>query len=274
MLVSRVAKYLLSRGRKYGLKAIAKIQKLKATSQLELLNLWLSRGSSSRVLIVLDACRFDYFINEASSLLARGKLTKAWSPASCTIDWLKICFPGFYKHVRVISAHPYLNSKGITTLGYRAVNHFLRHNIVDVWDWGWDENLKTVPPSTVYKAFKEQDDGEMKTIIWFVQPHGPWIGKTKLPIPKRSKKKLAVGAEILEKVKKGEITVSRLREAYRDNLRLVLEYVNKIVKETEGGIIITSDHGEMLGEYRLFLHPCRIECKILRLVPWLEVRGE
>ncbi|RLI40500.1 hypothetical protein DRO64_08910, partial [Candidatus Bathyarchaeota archaeon] len=70
------------------------------------------------------------------------------------------------------------------------------------------------------------------------------------------------------------ITVSRLREAYRDNLRLVLEYVNKIVKETEGGIIITSDHGEMLGEYRLFLHPCRIECKILRLVPWLEVRGE
>jgi len=132
--------------------------------------------------------------------------------------------------------------------------------------------LNTVAASAVYEAYQARDDGKKRTKTRLIQPHGPWIGKTKLLVSGKPRGKHAVNAEIVEKVKRGEITISRLREAYRDNLRLVLEYVEKIVKESEGGVIITSDHGEMLGEYRLFLHPCGIECKILRQVPWLELR--
>ena len=185
MFLNEIVRYLLSRGRKYGLKAIAKFQKLGIISQLKLLNSWLSTRSNPRLLIVLDACRFDYFISEAASLIAQGRLTEVWSPASCTADWLKTCFSGFYENVRVVSGTPFLNSKGVTVLGYRATDHFRKRNIIDVWDWGWDEDLKTVPPSAVYEAFKERDDGKTKTIIWFMQPHGPWIGKTKLLVSEK-----------------------------------------------------------------------------------------
>ena len=47
-----------------------------------------------------------------------------------------------------------------------------------------------------------------------------------------------------------------LREAYKENLRIVLDYLAKLCKKFSGNkIIITADHGELLGEEGAYEHP-------------------
>jgi membrane-anchored protein YejM (alkaline phosphatase superfamily) len=69
-----------------------------------------------------------------------------------------------------------------------------------------------------------------------------------------------------------------LRKAYRANLRLVLETIENYKDIFKGNVVITSDHGEMLGEYdkklktQFYLHsPTFPEWAITKLkdVPWL-----
>ena len=99
-------------------------------------------------LIVLDACRFDYF-SEIYGDFFDGKMEKIISVGCSTIEWLKRSFTDYYSDVIYISANPYVNSKmGIA--GFDAKRHF--YKVVDVWDFGWDSELGTVPPREVNKA--------------------------------------------------------------------------------------------------------------------------
>ena len=64
-----------------------------------------------------------------------------------------------------------------------------------------------------------------------------------------------------------------LREYYEDNLVLVLEAVKKLVGHLEGTIVITADHGTMLGEKNLYNHWPNSKERILREVPWLIIEN-
>lgn len=232
-------------------------------------------NKESFLLIILDACRYDYFEEYNKNLelnCCQSILRSVWSPASVTFLWVKRCLCGKYDSIKVFSTHPILNSRGITVHGYRALDHFSKRNIIDVWDFGWDDKLGTVPPWNVNKAVKDEGLAE-KNIVWYLQPHGPWIGKTSLMIPVEEIKSQNKPIEwiVLDKVKKGEFNIELLKKAYKDNLELVLKYVNKIIKNYGDKIVITADHGEMLGEYGIWFHPTLIKSPELRIVPWLEI---
>ncbi len=62
-----------------------------------------------------------------------------------------------------------------------------------------------------------------------------------------------------------------LRKAYEENLRYALAQVKILSQQLEGEIIVTSDHGEFLGEDGMYGHPKSSENPILRNVPWLVV---
>jgi len=73
-----------------------------------------------------------------------------------------------------------------------------------------------------------------------------------------------------------------LIEAYKENLRIVLDYVAKLCRKLSGNIVITSDHGELLGEEGAYEHPngpidkifnnlFSKRKKILQEIPWLKV---
>jgi len=210
-------------------------------------------------LIVLDAARADYFQEEN---WISGHYKTVTSPASMTIVWLSTVFPGFYD-ITFYASTPYVHAKL-----WNARKHFRK--VVDVWDFGWDDQLCTVPPWNVYEAAKEADS---KSLIWFMQPHLPAIGRKKLA-PKWSKQKFEHGGlgdiVVIEQLKRGEITAEDVRLGYRENLKLVLVYVEKLIRELDGKIVVTSDHGEFLGENGHWLHP-NIDHEVLRKVPWLEV---
>jgi len=103
--------------------------------------------------------------------ISRDFYSVASSPAFDTINFLKRAFPGWYE-VEVYSAHPFLNSRGFPIEGWVAKDHFT--TIYDVWRI-WDPEEGTCPPSTVVD-WVERKPPEGRSLIWFVQPHWPWIG--------------------------------------------------------------------------------------------------
>jgi len=66
--------------------------------------------------------------------------------------------------------------------------------------------------------------------------------------------------------------VAGLRKAYTINLLIVLEILTYVLENLDGRIVITSDHGEFLGEKNMFRHPCGVEDPILRHVPYFIVK--
>ena len=62
-----------------------------------------------------------------------------------------------------------------------------------------------------------------------------------------------------------------LQKAYRENLEIVLHQVARLVESLSGKIIVTSDHGEMLGENHRYCHWARSSCRLLREIPWLVI---
>jgi len=229
------------------------------------------------ILCVLDACRYDSFNNLYKEFLD-GELSKVKSPGSNTAEWLHKTWTEKYE-ATYISTNPYIN-KGLKLLGkkyghWEAKNHF--KNIHDIFLSEWDPNLGTVPPWNVNKTVLNLKQ-RSNLIIHYIQPHLPYIGKTKVffPVPLEEKRKFTVQAHLIDKeMKSGKITQKKLKEAYEDNLRLVLLYVAKLIPHLKGKIVITSDHGELLDtSAKKPWHFAGSENTILREVPWLELNGD
>lgn len=102
-------------------------------------------------LVILDACRYDFFQNNYRDFL-EGSLRKVNSNAVHTGEWLKNTFDNYGRDVAYISATPCVNSLGVSLektnpywgIDWTATEHFSK--IIDVWDFGWSERLETVPP--------------------------------------------------------------------------------------------------------------------------------
>lgn len=224
-------------------------------------------------LIILDACRYDIFKDLVSKFLPKGKLEKKISEGSTTIEWLKKNFNEYYPDTIYVSANPYISDIG----DFKASDYFFK--VEKVWDYGWDENLQTVPPERVTKAAlkSSRKHPDKKMIIHYIQPHAPYIGDKKIVGDKFSLRwndedpRIAPWGVIGEAIDVG-IDLQEIKDAYKENLKLVLKECNNIVRELEGRIIISADHGELLGEKFLLGHPGGIYIKELVEVPWFTIR--
>lgn len=256
------------------------------------------------VLIILDACRYDIFRDNYSDFL-EGKLEKRISVGVNTPTWLKNTFKDYYEDIIYISGNPYVNSKHVdfSGVGFDASKHF--YKIIDVWDFGFDKFLKTVHPVAINKSFFKYNTlyPDKRFILHYLQPHYPYIsvspeyiktetnmfmkphrydegmmGKLNKVLPHSIRWKmmgllkktgikidLGVGQIYLDKGWKG------VKEAYTGDLRFVLKYVSKLVRNIDNGkIIVTADHGERLGERGRFGHGGSRDRKVIE-VPWLEI---
>ena len=271
-------------------------------------------------LIILDACRFDFFKDLYRNYLD-GDLKKAISPATTTMMWLNRVFKDFYEDIVYVSANPYINSKIEVRdqYGFKfdGKKHFFK--VADVWKFGWDKQLGTVPPNSVNDAiFKIKGNYKNKRfILHYMQPHEPYIstdyiryikeeyikrreeesnrrfnGKTEVPIKKAIRKiryfagktiSKSFGVEVAWKITKlvqgspasqpisiySEEGMKGLRNAYRENLRCVLESVAVLLENISGNILVTADHGEYLGEHGKYGHGLVPRYPPIIEVPWL-----
>lgn len=234
-------------------------------------------------LIVLDACRFDAFEYENN---IRGQLSKITSAGPDTLEWLYENFKGRrMKDTVYISANPFA-SNYCFRYGYPKHSQFkIGYNpfykVIDVWMFGWSDELGTVHPRQVNKATLETHKKlpRKKLIVHYMQPHQPFIGDVKIHAESwRKIRNLALGKtppemkkDAWRMLKEKMIPRETVIKAYLCNLKLVLRYVKDLIPHLDGKICITSDHGNLFGKYGFVAHPRGVYCPDLVSVPLLEV---
>jgi hypothetical protein len=236
-------------------------------------------------LIILDACRFDYFKKQNH---IDGILNKVLSGGGESWEFMNHNFIRRELHDTVyITANPHVDRIPDDTFYYIE-------NTLD----RWNSEIEVVHPKEVASAATEAHSAHpnKRLIIHFMQPHTPWLGPTAERIrekyeirgnnPNHGKKKL--GHETSDPrtgdtgwfglVRQGEITYQTMEQAYSETLDIVLDHTEDLIKEIPGKSVITADHGEMLGERvfisRLWGHYNSIWTRHLRNVPWLEIEAD
>ena len=133
-------------------------------------------------LIVLDACRYDFFERLYDTYLS-GDLEKRRSPGSATPEWAAKTFTGDHD-ITYLSANPFVNSLGVPLdqlkwgasceYEWAAADHL--DTVVDLWRDAWDDSLGAVPPGAVTERARRHDatdDG--RTVVHYLQPHAPYL---------------------------------------------------------------------------------------------------
>lgn len=246
-------------------------------------------------LILLDACRFDTFdrVNPIE-----GELGSAVSSASHSREFRDASFTGRTFHDTVyVTANAYCSQVDDGTF-HRLLATFssagpetdripVAHSV---------ENLR--PEKLVELAVDAHRDHPDKRIIaHFMQPHAPYLGQKAEEIREslneegyrfvawntdlyEERDEDRVIGDLLDAARDGIIDSETLVEVYEENLEYVLEYVRTLLQKLDGRTVITSDHGELLGEPTgmtipwTFHHMPKIYNRELREVPWLIVDGD
>lgn len=241
-------------------------------------------------LIILDACRYDYFKRLYSDYF-NGKLEKRRSLASNTQNWLARNFVDYYDDIEYISANPYINRENIPLhkltkypekkelKNWYPKHRFRRIHDLSVNNWFDGGSNKVEPEEVVDFCLNKKFFADTRKIIHFIQPHRPYLDAYSF-----NKFNWFI-REIYKKVKNEEIQNLFLRafykmfgniwykehqKKYKHNLKRVLSTLPPLTESLEGKIIISADHGQCLGEYNTVGHPGK-NYDVLREIPWFIV---
>ena len=229
------------------------------------------------VLLILDACRSDMFSRwceiegELHTKISRGSNTREFLLGNFSDETLldtvyTTANPQFHKYADQINAE--------------------FHRVYNIWNSDlWDENVGTVHPDDVTEVAKQKikDHPNKRHIIHYLQPHYPFINTELENIGRDITDYESDHSDIWGLQMEGKIDVSkeRINQAYHKNLKIALDSVEDLIDEIAGKIVITSDHGNVVGErswpipIKEWGHPSGIYIPELVEVPWLVIeKGE
>lgn len=237
-------------------------------------------------LLLLDGCRYDVFKNRCK---LNGRLESRWSKGSDSHEFITENFVGRELHDTVyVTSNPYISS----------VDEGTFHAIENVLKKGWDNDLRTVTPATMREAVVAAHERYPKKRIigHFMQPHFPFIGEVGQRyshggIPDRD-----VDSYYHEVISEGKddndlsvwnklqfkldgVTDDWVREAYAENLDIVLEEVEQLTCDIEGKVVVSADHGNLIGDWigpipcRGYGHPRHLHVEPLMKVPWFIIEN-
>lgn len=224
------------------------------------------------LVVILDACRADLMEEVYQQYEFVEEYDSIFSIASKSQKWLDRTFTNEY-------------SKDIANTTYVTGNMFSRRlepknfNYLDeVWRYQWDEELGTVPPRPITdRAITElRENDPERLILHYMQPHYPFIGNKLADGINLDYAFHKEGAEnnVWNRLKLGEVTESEVWEAYRENLRLVMDEVELLLNNSDvDNAIITADHGNSFGTLGIYAHPPHTPLRCLREVPFIRAEG-
>jgi len=223
-------------------------------------------------LIVIDGCRRDLFedlvdcsrFDSYRSVTSRGSATKEW----CRRNWT-----GEYDDTVYVTGNP---------VPPRSIPGSLVE-LREVAKDEFDRDLGTVPAPAVTKAAREahRDYPNKRLVVHYLQPHYPFIGYPELQFTSwnqtpemRTPENDHLPSDVWHALGEAIVDEERVWEGYRDNLRYVLDEVWRLISSLDGKTVVTSDHGNCLGErsapvpVRTFGHPPGLRLTPLIDVPW------
>jgi len=236
-------------------------------------------------LIILDACRYDQF---RTFNTIPGTLEARTSLGSATLEFLTENFAG--------ASHPdtvYVTANPMYLYKDRLDLKNVFFDIIDVWKTDWDKMLHTVRPEKMVEATlgAYQKYPNKRIISHFIQPHYPFIGETAEEIGAQTGNEIAYqhakddtvekdGLTVWELLRENRINEDTVWKAYNENLEIVLSHVEELVAGFSEKTVITSDHGNLVGDRiapfskPMYGHPYQVFVNELRKVPWLVIEGD
>jgi hypothetical protein len=214
-------------------------------------------------LIILDACRHDVY-----EKVTGRDVEKRITLGSSSMEFTKKNFAERdFSDIVYVTANGFLTDELMEDLIGRSGIFHEKFNTVKT---DWDKEKGTVMPEPVVRDAKTAENlfPDKKKIIHFLQPHHPFIGKEfgdrmRDPINPEDH------TTAYDLAERGKLDGEEIREAYKENLGIVLEKAQELAEELEGKTVITADHGDLIGENELFGHYlAESKIKQLREVPW------
>jgi hypothetical protein len=220
-------------------------------------------------LLLLDACRYDMFKRNHN---LPGHLSSRQSRGSSTPEFLRGNVAGRdLTDVVYITANPQYQ-RNISE--FEAEFHF----VDNVWaSQGWDDEFRTVRPEVVTDAAKDAAIRfpKKRLLVHYIQPHYPFIGELGREL--MPGQNLNLWTEVSnQRINIGD---PKLWEAFEENLTVALPAVRELMKALSGRTVVSSDHGQLMGErlypipVRHYGHPSKIYLPELVKVPWLVQEG-
>lgn len=213
-------------------------------------------------LVVLDACRYDEFERVNTEL--DGRLERRRSRGTTSPEFVRGNFRNRTVHDTVcVSANGYYSLlRDQLDLEFHAYIGLHDDDHRDAAD-----GITTRPETVTDRAIAAHEEYPRKRlIVHYLQPHQPFLETD-----------LEHGAGMDETIRLNDLSRTEVRAAYRANLELVLSEVSRLVGHVDGKTVVTSDHGELLGErlpyvgIRDYGHPEGVYVPELLDVPWFEV---
>lgn len=219
------------------------------------------------VLIILDACRYDIFSEQAE---IPGELRMVESQGAATPEWLKANVTGrdLTDTVCVSANGQYVQFADQLNAKWHAFEGVLDTELADAHG----SQLVAPPEQVTDKALTIAERYPQKRlVIHYAQPHLPYLGSY-------GQQHFEPGMNPEELATDPAVNRDMMLRAYRENLDLVLQAVKRLLSASNtslGRVVITSDHGELLGErvwplpVQQWGHPIGVYHPKLVQVPWL-----
>lgn len=244
------------------------------------------------VALVLDAARADLWAEVAPEYDLPSAST--WSVGSASVEWIAKTFDDEYRdawsHTGHVTANPHTGHPpdfntytdgNVYPLRERGLPYL---DEVYVDRWKTTEDLPTVEPKYVTdRAMWAWDRRERlgfdQLLVHYMQPHIPfrsrpewspgWSNKLQFgkPLAQYGKR------DDWEQLRDGDLDADEVWAAYADNLRWVLDEVQRWLETTDATVLITADHGNGMGEWGVYGHPPGNGLPDLRRVPFVTVKG-
>lgn len=242
------------------------------------------------LLVVLDGCRVDVLEEVAPEYSFLEDVTSVWSAGSGSKEWMSKTFGE--RNRSEIQRTAYVSANPFTEKILGGQHDIVVPEIVkEVWRYGSDETLGTVPPRPVTDATIRTSRGGHGGYLMahYMQPHYPFIPED---APLKNQFKIRTFSEDDEEdtewavgdalswspwyaLREGTISRGDLWESYKMNLRAVLDDVEILLENVDAErVVITADHGNAMGEWGIYGHPNGFMHPSVRKVPWVETTAE
>lgn len=211
------------------------------------------------VLVILDACRVDAlrevqdeydFLEAIQTLTSRGSSSYSWLERNFSPE-----FSAELDRTAYVSGNPFTDD----FLDEDSIGHLESLN-----DVAYDTELATVParPITDRAISVMRESTPDRLIVHYMQPHFPSVPDP-VTLCEKDHHTIAIDCH-----RAGCVSTERVWDAYIENLRYVLDETEVLLSSIDADrVVISADHGEAFGEFRVFGHPS-IPIPQLRKVPW------
>ena len=221
------------------------------------------------ILIILDACRYDLFLQAIDGHSVESEINSTdyiYSCASTSKEFMNKCYStspnDLLSEIHLITANGWEN-ECVDTSKFFAIEEIWRHH--------HDDSIGNTPPQPVTDAAikAQRNSAANRFIIHYLQPHAPFVHCAGKYNSMNKTHGEGNSQNIWEGLQEGRFEKNEIWKDYVTNLELVLGEVEILLDNLDGDVLISADHANAMGEFGIYGHPAYVPVPPLKRVPYV-----